>query len=211
MAPGPREGTRITTTHSTVTTPKTPLSPATQQHALPAPSIITTHTQLHITTRAVHVPSLLSPHKSSMCHHALSFCDSTITHHEDAHWTAPFSSLLHIQAVDKTPTHPLPRFPRSLKPYLKSLLPEVLGPQHSESSCANESRHLAQHRGLRLTISHQSHHPAIHTDCHTVPPARGQSRWGVLLTPLLSGPQLSLYSPAIHEVDLLREGTEGVP
>lgn len=39
------------------------------------------HTQLHIiTTRAVRVPSLLSPNKSSMRHHALSFCDSTISH-----------------------------------------------------------------------------------------------------------------------------------
>lgn len=107
-------------------------------------------------------------------------------------------------------SHPLPQFPLSPNPYLKSLLPEVLGPQHSESSCADESRPLAQRGGLRLTVSHQSHHAAIHTDCHTVPPARGQSQWGVLLTPLLSGPQLSLYSPAVHEIDLLGEGAEGV-
>lgn len=121
-----------------------------------------------------------------------------------------FLSLLHIRAVDKTPSPRLPQFPLSLNPYLKSLLPKVLGPQHSESSCANESWPLAQYGGLRFTVSYQSHHPAIHTDCHTVPPARGQSQWGVLLTPLLSGPQLSLYSPAIHEVDLLGEGAEGV-
>lgn len=112
--------------------------------------------------------------------------------------------------LDKTPSRPLPQFPRPLNPYLKSLLPEVLGSQHSESSRANESRPLAQRGGLRFTVGHQSHHPAIHTDCHTVPPARGQSQWGVLLTPLLSGPQPSLYSPAIHEVDLLGEGAEGV-
>lgn len=31
----------------------------------------------------------------------------------------------------------------------------------------------------------------------------------MLLTPPLCGPSLSLYSPAIHEVDLLGEGSKG--
>lgn len=68
---------------------------------------------------------------------------------------------------------------------LKSLLPQVLGPQHSESSCTDESRPMAQCGGLRLTVRHQGHRAAIHTDCHTMP-------------------------PAIHEVDLLGEGAEWV-
>lgn len=68
---------------------------------------------------------------------------------------------------------------------LKSLLPKVLGPQHSESGCADKSRPLAQSGELRFTVSHQGHHAAIHTDRHTVP-------------------------PAIHEVDLLGEGAEWV-
>lgn len=68
---------------------------------------------------------------------------------------------------------------------LESLLPKVLGPQHSESSCADEARPLAQHRQLRFTVGHQGHHPTIHTDRHTVP-------------------------PAIREVDSLRKGAEGV-
>lgn len=67
---------------------------------------------------------------------------------------------------------------------LKSLLSEVLAPQHGESSRADESRPLTQHRGLGLTVSHQGHHAAVHTDCHAVP-------------------------PAIHEVDLLGEGPKG--
>lgn len=119
-------------------------------------------------------------------------------------------SLLRIQAVDKSPSCLLPQFPPSLKRYLKSLLPEVLGPQHSKSSHADDSRSLAQYGGLRFTVSHQGHHPTIHTDRHTVPPARGQSQWGrALISPLLGLPP-SPYSPAIREVDLLGEGAEGV-
>ena len=120
-------------------------------------------------------------------------------------------SLLQIQAVDKSPSRLLPQFPPSLKRYLKSLLPEVLGPQHRKSSCADESRSLAQYGGLRFTVSHQGHRPTIHTDRHTVPPARGQSQWGrALLSPLLGLPLPAPYSPAIREVDLLGEGAEGV-
>lgn len=67
---------------------------------------------------------------------------------------------------------------------LKALLSEVLAPQHRESRCADEPRALAQHRGLRVTVSHQGRRTAIHADCHAVP-------------------------PAIHEVDLLGEGSKG--
>lgn len=81
------------------------------------------------------------------------------------------------QAVDKTRPCPLSQFPLSLNPYLKSLLPKVLCAQHSESSCADESRPLAQNGRLRFTISHQGHHAAIHTDRHTVPPAGRRSQW----------------------------------
>lgn len=67
---------------------------------------------------------------------------------------------------------------------LESVLPRVLGPQHSESSRADESRPLTQHGGPRFAVSHQGYRPAIYTDCHAVP-------------------------PAIGELHLLREGTEG--
>lgn len=66
---------------------------------------------------------------------------------------------------------PLPSVSGIPVSYLKGLLPEVLRAQHSKSSCADESRPLTQYGGLRFTVSHQGYRAAIHTDCHTVPPA----------------------------------------
>ena len=95
VVPGPLEGTPITTTHRTVTTPKAHLSPATQRHALPAPNITTTLTQLHIiTTRAVPRHQLILPPQGKYvpsCTIVLWLY--SLACHEDAHWTSPFSYL----------------------------------------------------------------------------------------------------------------------
>lgn len=60
-----------------------------------------------------------------------------------------------------------------------------MGSHHGESRCADKLRSLTKHGGLRVTVSHQGHLVTTDTDRHTVP-------------------------PAIHEVDLLGEGPEGV-
>lgn len=190
MAPGPLEGTHITTTHSTVTSkshhtkntpvtshtaPKITRSAHTQSHTLVTSSTVPRHH--HILPRVKYEPSLIL---------VLWLCN--LTHHKthnDAFHSLFSASWSWVEAGQNSfPS--LSRFPRPLNPYLKSLLPEVLGPQHSESSCANESRPLAQRGGLRFTVSYQSHHPAIHTDCHTVPPARGHSQSGGGFSPHFS-------------------------
>lgn len=123
--------------------------------------------------------------------------------------TPPFSHLFSkSQAVDRTSVHPLPQFPLSLNPYLETLLPEILGPQHNESTCADESRPLTQHRGLRFTVSHQSRHAAVHADRHTVP-ATGRSLSEGCFSPTPLRTLALPNSPAIHEVGLMGEGSKG--